>query len=567
MTVKTRTFEELRLDAASKFAQTMLVVDDEASQVLDAQSTKPAGPLRKPDRRTHTATTVDDISAKEIKSEKPRKHLLDAKLLIDNAMELGLICSVLRPKEGENFQGRVVKAAQVADIVCLDWEIFDDSGDAASKIICDILQKDAEQNGRLRLIAIYTGDTTNNIIIDKIFDAIPKSLRLEHEFKKKKKLFKIESKNGVQIVCLFKTHGIQLSPPRNANQVGEAQLPKRLQIEFAKLVEGLLSNVALATIASIRKSTHHVLSKFRGQLDGPFFHHRALLVNPEDAEEYAVGIVLSELKGIVDKQQVASNHAGPEAIEARIKEIAEDKSTLKLHYENRGNPQTFELDLKLSIEMIINGLSDILNNKKPPNSPSNKIFKENLSTLFNDNQKTAQFRMHEFAALTGVRSYPGSHPYNSHELFPKLGLGTIIRGRGETYLMCLQASCDSVRIEGEKSFLFVPLCKKNNKPEHVVPILSNNKKWDFIGLSTPRVSYSVVQAIKFSASTETQTVNAIRIQRRRGLYFKDTKGRNYLWIADLKRSRALRTVQCLGQNMGRLGFDEFEPYRQNRRNE
>ena len=42
----------------------------------------------------------------------------------------------------------------------------------------------------------------------------------------------------------------------------------------------------------------------------------------------------------------------------------------------------------------------------------------------------------------------------------------------------------------------------------------------------------------------------------------DTKGNAYRWIADLKRQRALRTVQRLGQHMGRLGFDEFEPYRQ-----
>lgn len=559
MTVNTRTFEELRLNAASEFAQTMLVVDDEASQELETRSSEPAGNLRHPDRRTHSATTAADVSVKDTKSEKPRKHLLDAKLLIDNAMELGLICSVLRPKKGENFQDRVVRAAQVADIVCLDWEIYNDGGVTASRIIAGILREDAEQSGRLRLITIYTGDMTNIKILDKIFNSIPKSLKDEHAFKKGS--WEIESKNGVKIVCLFKTHGIQLPAPRNANQVGEDQLPKRLQIEFAKLAEGLLSNVALATIASIRKSTHHVLSKFTGQMDGPFFHHRVLLDNPEDAEEYAVDIVLSELKGAIDKQQVAVNHAGPKAIDARIREMAGDESKLKLKYENNGKLDTFELEVDVSIKMITNGLSCILKEARPPNSPGRKKFESCFSTLFSDSHKTARSSMHEFAALTGVRSYPGSHLYNSHELFPKLGLGTIIR-RGETYLMCLQASCDSVRIEGEKSFLFVPLCREDTKPEHVVPILSNNNKWDFIGLSTPKESYNVVQAIKFSASAETQTVNAIRIIRRRGLYFKNTKGRNYLWIADLKRSRALRTVQRLGQNMGRLGFDEFEPYRQ-----
>ena len=121
----------------------------------------------------------------------------------------------------------------------------------------------------------------------------------------------------------------------NTNQVGEAELPRRLQTEFAKLSEGLLSNVAIATITSIRRSTHHVLSKFSSQMDGPFFHHRALIESPDEAEEYAIDIVLSELKGAIDKQWVAARYAGPEAIEARIRERAEGAPTLTLHLRER----------------------------------------------------------------------------------------------------------------------------------------------------------------------------------------------------------------------------------------
>ena len=92
-------------------------------------------------------------------------------------MELGLICSVLKPRKGEHFKGRVLKAAEVADIVCLDWEIFDDGGEAASQLVRDIVRTDAKQYGRLRLIAIYTGDTTNIEILKKVFEKIPKSVR------------------------------------------------------------------------------------------------------------------------------------------------------------------------------------------------------------------------------------------------------------------------------------------------------------------------------------------------------------------------------------------------------
>ena len=557
----TCTFGKLRHDAVREFAQTMIVIDDEANLVPEEPSSQSIGHLRRPSRITSSAPPAD-TSAEHVGSEKSDPHKLNAKLLIDKAMDLGLICSVLRPKKGENFQGRVVRVAKAADIVCLDWEIFEDGGDAASKIIGDIIRADDKQNGRLRLIAVYTGDKTNNKILDKILKAIPQKLRDAHEFQKNS--LKIESKNGARIVCLFKAHGLRLWDSRKANQVREDKLPTRLLSEFANLSEGLLSNVALATIASIRSSTHHVLSKFSRQMDGPYFHHRARIDNPEDAKEYAADIVLSELKGAIDKQRVAARYAGAEAIAARIREMAGNATTLTLHYEDKGKPATFALEVDVSVKIVTDGLHPVLAVEKPPNSPKDKVFEENLSTLFSDGQAAARSAMHAFAALTGVRAYPGSRLYHSGQLFPRLGLGTIIRDKDRNYLMCLQASCDSVRIEETGNFLFVPLDTEDIKPEHVVPapLPRPANKFNCIGLSTSKESYRVVRSIDFSACQETQTVNAKKIRYRLGLYFEDTKGNTYRWIADLKRRRALRTVQRLGQSMGRLGFDEFEPYRQ-----
>lgn len=554
----TSTFDALRRDAAREFAQTMIVIDDEADLVPEASRSQPVRPLRRPSRTTRAVTTLD-ASAGYAAPAGSGTHALDAKTLIDNAMALGLICSVLRPEKEEDFRGRVVRAAQVADIVCLDWDIYNDGGDAASETIGDIIQKDAEQNGRLRLIAVYTGDTRNTTIMTKIFATIPEQLRKEHKFKKK--ALKIESKNGVRIVCLFKSYATQLSHPRNANQIGEDELPTRLQAEFAELSEGLLSNVALATVASIRNSTHHVLSKFTGQMDGPFFHHRASIENPEDAGEYAVDIVLSELKGAIDKRLIAGGYAGPKAIEARIRDMAGNDETLTFHNEN-GEPHPF--DVKTVVKIITDGLDLVSKKGELPNAVGKKPLLKSLSSLFSASYETARFRMHEFAALTGVRAHPGSHLYKSGQLFPRLGLGTVIQDKDKTYLMCLQASCDSVRIKGTKSFLFVPLdiAMKDSELEHVVPISLSASEFDWVGLSIAKESYCVVRSIVFSACQDTETVNAKRIAKRSGFHFKDTKGKSYRWIADLKRRRALRTVQRLGQRMGRLGFDEFEPYRQ-----
>ena len=562
MTGNAPDFEKLKLEAARKFAQTMIVIDDEATQQeTETPQSPPKKTLQTPTRKPRSSARSAEPSAEQDQSENDSIALpLNAKLLIENAMTSGLICSVLRPKKGDDLLKRVVRAAEIADIVCLDWEIYNDGGDTASEIIKTIIQKDAEQNGRLRLIAIYTGDKKSNDIMNKIFAAIPQDLIAEQKFNKKQ--LKIESQNGVRIVCLFKANGIELFGPEKANQIKEDQLPGRLQTEFAKLSEGLLSNVALATIASIRTSTHHVLSKFTGQMDGPFFHHRALIESPDDAEEYAVDIVLSELKGAVDKYQVAAYYAGSKATEERIREMARGPANLKLHYENtRGEPDTFDLGVDYSISIIKDGLNFALEgDKKPPNSPAKQQFKENLSTLFSDSRETARKLMHQFAALTCVQAYPGSHLYRSGQLFPKLGLGTIIQNQDKIYLMCLQASCDSVRIKGERGFLFVPLDEQECKPEYVIPILTGSGEVKFTGLGTSSESYCKARSIVFSPCPNTGTVNAERVDGTDFL-FKDKESNTYHWLADLKHQRALRTVQRLGQQMGRIGIDEFEPYR------
>ena len=556
-------FDKLRLDAAKMFAQSMIFVDDQASQRPDSQ---PIGHLVRPMEGIKARKVPSSVQDEQDKAADTGGYTFDAKSLIDRSMELGLICSVLRPEKGENFRDRVVAAACVADIVCLDWEIYDDSGAAASEIISCILQEDNKQNGRLRLIAIYTGDVVNkDTIVDKVFEAIPYEIRRKQDLSKA--AFEIESKSGVRILCLFKKRGVRLESSVGADQVSEVELPERLQLEFAKLSEGLLSNTALATIASIRNSTHHVLSKFSGQMDGPFFHHRALIDNPEDAEEYAVNIILSELKGAVNKQLIGATYTGPQAIAARIQELAinlGDANILKFQYGDSANPKTYNLEVSHAIKIVSDGLCILSSLKGKLNSPpKDKHFEKCLSSLFADSLEKAGSQMNQFAALTGIQNHPKSFLCQSGIWFPKLGLGTILRGDEDgSYLLCLQASCDSVRIKDEKNFLFVRLEKKDTGPDHVVPIqIDNAEEFDCIGLKISSESYRATCTIRFSASQDTKTVNAQRNEHESSFYFEDTEKKKYIWVADLKRRRALRTAQNLGQKLGRLGFDEFEPYR------
>lgn len=111
-------FTDQRLEAAREFAHTMIVVDDEAWRSRTPGDTPRAG-LRPP-RRGRRASAPDGVQQEMFLI----RHALDTEKLIDAALDLGLICSVIRPPKGKSIKAQVRSAAKRADIVCLDWEIM-----------------------------------------------------------------------------------------------------------------------------------------------------------------------------------------------------------------------------------------------------------------------------------------------------------------------------------------------------------------------------------------------------------------------------------------------------------
>jgi Response receiver domain len=548
-----KTFDDYRVAATREFAHTMIVVDDEAWKPKTAFVAARAG-LRPPRRGRVAPVQTSQQEQFEV------RHALNTDALVRSAMNLGLVCSIIRPPKASSIRAQVGEAARRADIVCLDWEIHNDSGDAATGMIVEIVRADDRRNGRLRLIAIYTGDTSNNEILKKVFDAIPQSYRKRHKLKRD--AIRIESNHGLQIVCLFKAHGVQLADARKERQVREEDLPERLLHEFARLAGGLLSNVALATIASIRNSTHHVLVKMSSSMDGPYFHHRATVEAAPEAEEYGVDVVLSDLKSAVDKTDVAQRFAGAEAIAARIQEIAGASTSLRLTHGKPEALKQFDLDVTDAIKIVVDGSAVAYPKVTTANKPALKAFRKDMSTLFTADVGKAKEAMLEFALLTGVRAHPGSHLYREGRKIPQLGLGSIVVSDDKRYFLCLQASCDSVRLKSATAFLFMPLAITDDAPELVVPTVGAHGIVHCIGLSAPARAYAQSRSIRFEPVAASHTVIAIKLPRRRGLFFSAVDGSHFKWVADLKQRRALRAAQKLGQSLGRLGFDEFEPFRQ-----
>ena len=68
-------------------------------------------------------------------------------------------------------------------------------------------------------------------------------------------------------------------------------------------------------------------------------------------------------------------------------------------------------------------------------------------------------------------------------------------------------------------------------------------------------------SMEFAPTGGTERVLASYGGHPKRLHFVSTKKEAFEWVADLKHYPALRVAQELGQEIGRLGYDEFEPFR------
>ncbi|AQZ51949.1 hypothetical protein Mame_02623 [Martelella mediterranea DSM 17316] len=553
-----RNFSEFQLEATKQFAHTLIVVDDEAAADLD-EPVKSAAKIKKPSRRD----LAKPVAVTPSKST-DLKHPLRADVLVETSMSLGLICSVVKPKPNDGAPERVAKASQKADILCVDWEMHRDNGKTAVDIITRVIASDEANGGRFRLIAIYTGVADKVRILNSVLKSIPKTTRDRKCLAIRENY--IESADGLRIVWLFKQGG---TFPANMAEfaIPESALPSRLQKEFSLLSRGVLTNVAIATIASIRAATHHVISKFGKEMDGPYFQHRSTIRSPEDAEEYATAIILSELKNAIDRSSIAAKFAGAEALDKALDDLPADVEL--------GDGNNFStIDRSLYKKLIIDGIKPTLKTNQPLQNKGAKFFTEHLAQPLRADEDGRKLDLLKFAALTGL-SADAEAPYAYHK--PSLSLGTLVQDASGNYYLCVQASCDSVRVIAPQPFLFAKLevvpeesiSSHKDKIEFVVPRKNKGIGKSFVCLKlSDKAPYAALISIVFPPTEDEKVV--AKKARDGTLYFEAAtlpigkraeKHKRYLWIADVKRKRALRTVQFIGQEMGRIGFDEFEAFR------
>ena len=564
-----QSFKALSSEIAQSFLQNVMVVDDEAFYTEDFNSITPDSKLittkiTKPDvirlgKRSESATPSQ---TKDVDSEQETReiliHRLNAKILTDAFADKGIACTVIRPKDNKEpeLKTRVLKLAEKSDIIIFDWILPGDNtpGAKITEFISEITKNSVEQNKKLRLITVYTGNSD----LDTVLNAISSKLAKDNlaPLKNDKKL--TITVGAVHISVFAKKYAAIPEGGRFYDRkISEEIIPDRLVDDFAEITSGLVSNVALHSFSVLRNNTHHILAKFRPELDAPFLTHRLMLPHPSDAGQLLANLIGEEITSLLESERVGE-------WADKITEEGREKPFL-LRWLQHFQEKYPEWNLKWEgsdPEKLVTKLYKVLSEGRT----AEKEIAEELD-IWNDDELhtkdvTSKFSLEsnaeeldlEFTCLVSLNSFRKGNP--------SLRFGTLLGLTTEagklTYWLCTQPLCNCVRIKEKRFFPFLKL-NKSSKSENFDLVFpkgeaTGKKQSKYVRAS---INYKVHDSIlREFEPHETETVESERDGE--NFIFTDVGKIKYQWLGELKFVHAQRVVNNYANESSRVGLDESE---------
>ncbi|WP_426672044.1 response regulator receiver domain [Mucilaginibacter sp. McL0603] len=493
------------------------------------------------------------------------------------------ICAVYNP-QAEAEISDLAFVAKKADIAVLDWRInlkdvniqpeneeddednIDPRGQHTIKILKEVLSVGDIGHDGLKLVLIYTGEIDLAAITTEIFN------ELNNPKYKKDTDFKISS-DYTSILVIGKPaleKQFKHNPELLKQIVSYELLPDFITQEFSKMTSGLVSNMALNAISTIRKSTARILKIYNKQIDPAFLAHRSLLPTPEDAGDLLKDSIISSFSSILDYHNVIDNCSFKQ-IKDWIGQFTFSAKEIKLQ---KQQVKISEAELK---NWQLKGYLNFLKEAMQKQFPAVVITDEAILKLFRSTKDTLPFftpddyislnSNEKFSILTHHKSN-----YTDSSYRPKLTLGTVLKGtKNNQYWICIQQKCDSVRIQANESrkFLFLPL-----------DVITDDKSFHFLEQTEGsfvklKVDYNThkIRTIRFQANLN-EMVYARKYGKNPNYLFKPlySKGHKkfdaksdemFQWAFDLKDAHAQKVANHYAAQLSRVGLDESEWLRRN----
>lgn len=532
--------------AAREFLQTAVFIDD---RIYDSKAGPAAegGELTAPKPRKRALKSAAGPERNEagatIIEENEEYSPYD---IVNSFAKEQIICSLYQPKNHAKVTSKsdIFLLCRSADIVIVDWDLFGDEGSRALELIDGLIQqavKDVPE--QLRLILVYTQETNLGSVAEKLYEKVEESIG---EVLTRIDDLTLRTTNS-RVSVLGKV-GRTRPVTSNDHVVKESELAERAVQEFAGLADGLLHAATLLGLAEIKKNSRRILSKFSKELDPAFLTHLAMSLPMEDASEHITPLLVSEIEAVL--RDVLPT---PLISRALLYDWCRNVWQPGQHLDDLFNQDGS--DKRAIAEAIcIEGFEAARNQfNQIPNPINNKRTRKAAEILLESGEDNAN---HRFAQLMASRSF-----YGDAVRKPKvLKLGSIVyHSEDDTYLLCIQPLCDSVRIESDRRFLFVELAKVEpgtDTPDKRASHIVVQENGDPLELHYQPKTYHC-RSVIFSPDPETKQVQTKPSGDEKSV-FNDKSGYCYEWIDELKEAHAQRAVEKLAGDLSRVGLTESE---------
>lgn len=542
--------------AVLKFLKTAVVIDNDPRD-----NARPAPPVPLAEPVTEDSGLGND--AHVIPAENApitaasTSNVLDIRKISDSFSENGMACAFVLPDDSdddeERIRKRVVLAAKTADILVIDWHLRPKSSTLTLKLLEEIAESDASENGRMRLVCIYTGEPLDAHILEQAKDKL--------------------SVQGVQFAdidggadfpfCAKSKNSLIVLANKSSTQADV--LPIKLIDLFAYLADGLVPAFALAAIGAVRKNTHHMLTRFGKGLDSAYIANRLITNPPGDVSELMRELLVAECDNAIGLDSVADDFLEPDAISAWLN--VNDIASFHYRVDNATPANALEFDRIAINGLLEHGIND--HGIKISNKPKRE-FPENLRGLVShviagsvEGSRSAE---NEFSRLVAFRREASGSSVSTQakDWLPSLTTGTLlksIKDGKEKYLFCFSPACDMLRLNSSRPFVFVEGIRKNS-PYNMIVLDGETEVPIYFDKN-----YPVVTTYSFMPEKKLKRVRASKVSVE-GSADKfvftpigSAPGEELTWLGEVRYGRAMSEMATLASRWMRVGIIDSENLR------
>lgn len=525
--------------AVEKFLKTAVIIDnqpwirmDPSAQEIQHEGIKKSSGM---DQEFPELETPEPVASSG-------EHDLDLRAISDVFSEKGIACAFVLPddanKDNQQKLMRAINAAKVSDIVVIDWYLEAKSAALTLHILEEIAKSDSQENGRLRLICVYTGEPLNGAIFNDVINGF------------KKGGIVVNKVDDEEFCALSKSTIIVL---RNKKELPASTLPDFLIQTFSRFANGLIPSFALAAIGAIRKNTHHMLTRFSSNLDPAYISNRLITNPPSDVAELMRELMVAECDNALGLERIADDYLENKTITHWLNFNA---TKLKfLTYSDKNNEVTIDREFIDSI--LKNGINDNdflhLNGSKV-NFPEKK--RDLLSNCLTGNPDISKKCQNEFSKLVAFRreSNGSTTRLMNPAWLPSLTTGTVIsyfdNAQQKKYLMCFTPACDTLRLSSPRPFVFLEGTIMSKKYNLVISSDYDSDIGVFFDKKNP-----IVRTFNFTPEAETQRVRALKKDKK---YIFTDGTIEFEWVGEIRYSRAMSEMASIANNWMRIGIIDSE---------